>query len=135
MLDDRVFLYVEDDPHSRTVMRLLLTKSLHVKKLTIFEDSQNFEVRINELEHVPDVILLDIQVPPLDGFEMIKIIRQAPKFESTKVIALTASVMNEEVEKLRAAGFDGTISKPLRMVAFPDQIRRIVKGESVWSIA
>ena len=135
MLEDIVFLYVEDDPNSRKVMNLLMTKFLKVKALFLFEDSTDFENRLRDLDPIPEIILLDIQVYPLDGFDMLKIIRQTPKLQQSKVIALTASVMNEEVERLRTAGFDGTISKPLSMSNFPTLIHRIANGESVWYIA
>jgi len=135
MFEDTIFLYVEDDPNSRKVMNLLMKRAMQAKALFMFEDSHHFEERLEALTAVPDVVLLDIQVEPLDGFEMISIIRQMPKFANAKVIALTASVMNEEVEKLRTAGFDGTISKPLCMTAFPTLVQRIAAGESVWHIA
>lgn len=69
---------------------------------------------------------------PTNGFEMIHLIRQMPEYQDKPVIALTASVMSEEVEQLRAAGFNGTISKPLPMSEFPALLQRIARGESVW---
>ena len=128
------FLYVEDDPNSRQVMELLLTKVMSVGSLTIFADSKDFLSRLQSLVPVPDVILLDIHVMPYDGFEMLAMVRQVDSLRDSKVIALTASVMNEEVSEMREKGFDGTISKPLRMSEFPTLIERIVAGQSVWHI-
>ena len=51
-----------------------------------------------------------------------------------QVVALTASVMSEEVARLKRRGFDGAIAKPLNVEAFPDLIARIMEGESVWYI-
>ena len=82
----------------------------------------------------PDIILLDIHVAPLDGFQMLKMIREDTVYCDTKVVALTASVMNEEVERLRASGFDGAIGKPISLSAFPIVIERILKGESIWQV-
>jgi CheY-like chemotaxis protein len=50
------------------------------------------------------------------------------------VVALTASVMNEEVEQLRAAGFHSCLAKPIDIDTFPDVLNRILDGESVWRI-
>lgn len=65
---------------------------------------------------------------------MLQMIRQEPQFATAKIIALTASVMNEEVAQLRVSGFDGAISKPLNVSVFPELIRQIVAGEAVWFI-
>jgi two-component system cell cycle response regulator DivK len=134
MTEHTTFLYVEDDPRSREVMNLLMTKVIKVKELVLFEDSADFNGRLNTLTHEPDVILLDIHVKPHDGFTMLNMIRREPALKHAKVIALTASVMNEEVEAMRARGFDGAIGKPLSMTTFPGLIERIVAGESVWHI-
>ena len=128
------FLYVEDDLSSRHVMELILTKAVQVKTLTIFEDSVDFLPRLKKLTPVPDIILLDIHVEPYDGFEMLKMIREDEIFHHCKIIALTASVMNEEVNAMREKGFDGTISKPIRMTEFPELMRRVVAGDAVWHI-
>lgn len=116
-------------------MKLLMTRAMHVKHLDIFEDSKNFSARLSDLTYNPDVILLDIHVRPYDGFDMLNMIRETPELKEAKVIALTASVMNEEVEAMRTRGFDGAIAKPLSMTSFPGLIRRIVAGEEVWHIA
>lgn len=133
-VENTSFLYVEDDPNSRQVMELLLTKAMNVGNLIIFKDSIDFESRLQALKIIPNIVLLDIHVEPYDGFEMLAVIREMPEFKNAKVIALTASVMNEEVEMIRAKGFDGTISKPLSIATFPELIHRIVAGESVWYI-
>ena len=74
----------------------------------------------------PEVILLDIHMRPQDGFELLQQIRAEPDYCRSKVVAVTASVMNEEVEKLRTSGFDGAIGKPLNLNAFPDLMARVL---------
>lgn len=128
------FLYVEDDNRSQEVMRLIMTRAMGVKSLVVFNDSFDFEDRINNLIYKPDVFLLDIHVAPFNGFEMLTMIRETAELNRAKVIALTASVMNEEVEKMRRHGFDGAIAKPLNVSTFPGLIERIVAGETVWHI-
>ena len=127
-------LYVEDDALSREVMQALLTRKLGFQNITIFEDSRHFMEKLREMDAGPDVIFLDIHMEPIDGFEMLRQIREDVAFRSTKIVALTASVMNEEVKMLRAAGFNGVLAKPLNVDAFPDALERILGGEQVWII-
>src|SRR3954471_10376048 len=62
----------------------------------------------------PDLILMDIQLPGMDGFAATAMLKQDPATAGIPVIALTAMAMKEDQEKSRAAGCDGYISKPLR---------------------
>ncbi len=128
------YLYVEDDRLSRSVMAVIMVEMLRVSCYTVFEDSTDFMERVRALPARPDVFLLDIQMTPHSGFEMLQMLRADPDYRDCRVIALTASVMNEEVNQLRAAGFDGTIAKPLDLRKFPELLERIERGESVWSI-
>jgi two-component system, cell cycle response regulator DivK len=127
-------LCVEDDFSNRLVMKLLVEKTLNVKNYVIFEDSANFLSRVRNLPKQPDIILLDIHVSPLNGFQMLQEIRGDPVYFATKVVALTASVMNEEVERLRKSGFDGAIGKPISLSTFPITVERILNGESIWQL-
>jgi CheY-like chemotaxis protein len=127
-------LCVEDDFSNRLVMKLLVEKTLHVQYYAIFEDSANFLARLRDLPKRPDIILLDIHVSPLNGFQMLQEIRGDPVYSATKIVALTASVMNEEVERLRKSGFDGAIGKPISLSTFPIAIERIMNGENIWQL-
>ncbi|MCL4879333.1 MAG: response regulator [Anaerolineae bacterium] len=125
-------VYVEDDTPSREVMHILLVELMGLSDVTFLEDSTDFLQRIEK--SVPDIILLDIHVYPLNGFEMLSMLRQHPRFRHARVVALTASVMNEEVHQLKTAGFDGVIAKPIDMDQFPILLERILNGENVWTI-
>jgi CheY-like chemotaxis protein len=127
-------LYVEDDPRSRKIMRLLLAGEMELENCTIFEDSSDFVRRLLALDPKPDVILLDIHVKPYTGFEMLNMVRQLPAFQETPVIALTASVMNEEIQHLRDSGFQGVIAKPVDIDTFPQLLNRVLSGEIIWRI-
>ena len=129
-----VVLYVEDDPQSRKLMSMLLTGRMRLHEVKIFEDSQDFQAKIEELDPKPSIIFLDIHVAPLNGFEMLQVLRQMEWLNDTPIIALTASVMNEEVHRLRSAGFNGCLSKPLDLSTFPETFQRIISGETVWRI-
>lgn len=135
MFNDYHYVYVEDDSMSREIMRMLMNNVLQVENCTILPDSHDFMVKMDALPDAPDFFLLDIHVPPLDGFGMLKALRANPRYAQARIIALTASVMNEEIEELRQAGFDGAIAKPLSVSTFPEVLERIIKGETVWHIA
>lgn len=134
MKNDPSILYVEDDPQSREIMRLLLIEVMQLSHVAFFEDSTHFEARLEPLIGKLDLILLDIHVKPLSGFEMLDILRKHPDFQQTPVVALTASVMNEEVQQLRQAGFSGVIAKPINLDTLPDTLERILKGERIWRV-
>jgi CheY-like chemotaxis protein len=134
-LQDHTFLYVEDDSSSRLGMSMIFSRVLGVERFTIFEDSTNFMERVKALRPQPDVILLDIHIKPLDGFAMLALLCRDPDLRASKIVALTASVMNEEVSMLRESGFNGVIAKPINVTTFPDLLERIIQGESIWHIA
>lgn len=127
-------LYVEDDRASQKVIRGLMDTLTFPVHLHIFGDSQNFISRVEDICPEPDIFLLDIHITPLDGFEMLHELRQHPRYRSKMILALTASVMNEEVEKLKNAGFDGVLAKPLKFADFPMQIQQIIVGEHIWTV-
>ena len=82
-----------------------------------------------------DLILMDIRLPYEDGYGAQKKIRAAERFKSVPIVAVTAEASVEQMNKAKAAGFDGFLGKPLDADRFPDQIRRIMNGEQVWEIA
>lgn len=127
-------LYVEDDAHSRRVMKLLLTAQMGLEHVTIFENSTDFLTRAESLEPKPDIIFLDIHMTPYTGFEMLDMLRRSEKFEGIPVVAMTASVMNEEVVQLRTAGFDGCVAKPIDIKHFPNILESILRGDEIWRI-
>jgi two-component system, chemotaxis family, sensor kinase CheA len=127
-------LYVEDDTSSCEIMHLLLAGDMGLEHVTIFTNSADFLSKVQALQPQPDIILLDIHVQPHDGFEMLKMLRSLKTFQQTPVIALTASVMNEEVAKLRTTGFTSVIPKPINQENFPDILNRVLKGESIWRV-
>lgn len=135
MSHETAFLYVEDEAMSRMVMEILMKRGLGYQNLTIFENSENFMDRVSRLEQKPDIIFLDIHMQPHTGFEMLAMLRQHPDYTDTCVIALTASVMNEEVDLLRQSGFNGAIAKPIDQLVFPELLEQILQGEPVWNIA
>ncbi len=82
-----------------------------------------------------DLILMDIRLPYEDGYGALKKIRSSPALKNTLVVAVTAEASVEQINKAKAAGFDGFIGKPLDLDLFPDQIQRILAGKPVWEMS
>jgi two-component system, cell cycle response regulator DivK len=79
-----------------------------------------------------DLILMDLRLPYEDGYVALTKIRNTQKLKDTMVVAVTAEASLEQLNKSRSAGFDGFLGKPLDPDRFPDQIRRLLRGEAVW---
>jgi two-component system cell cycle response regulator DivK len=82
-----------------------------------------------------DLILMDIRLPYEDGYGALRKIRASSALKETLVVAVTAEASLEQINKAKAAGFNGFLGKPLDMDRFPDQVRRILAGESVWEMS
>lgn len=78
---------------------------------------------------LPDFLLLDIRMPGISGFDVVRAIRKNPKTKDLLVIALTASVMPGDYEKAIEAGFDGYLPKPIDVAKIMDQINLLVKDK------
>jgi CheY-like chemotaxis protein len=129
-----VLVYVEDDEASIVVMKAIVERVMKLRTLYVLQNRADFVEQVKQLGVTPDIFLFDIQMQPYDGFELLSMLRGDPEFNRSKVVALTASVMSEEVARLKRRGFDGAIAKPLNIEAFPDLIAKIMNGESVWYI-
>jgi CheY-like chemotaxis protein len=130
-----ILVYVEDDENSILVMKMVVERIMGLPTLYVLQSRVDFVQQVKGLGVVPDVFLVDIQMEPFDGVELLSMLRSDPQFKCSKVVALTASVTNEEVSLLKRGGFDGAIAKPLNIDIFPDLIARIINGEHVWYIA
>jgi two-component system cell cycle response regulator DivK len=80
------------------------------------------------LEHRPDLVLMDIQLPDIDGVEALSRLRTADRFASAPVLALTAQAMEGDRERFLAAGFDGYLSKPVDIGEFLATVRSYCDG-------
>ena len=127
-------LYVEDDAMSRRVMKLLLVGSMNLVNVTILENSTNFMDRVQEMSPQPDIILLDIHMDPYDGFQMLQMLKSSGQYNDIPIVALTASVMSEEIQQLQDAGFTGCIGKPIDADQFPILLDGILNGKVIWNI-
>ena len=124
-------LIVEDDPDNRIVIsRLLLMAGVAPDSLSAIEgDAGEFLARTDR-EY--DLAFLDLQLPKKDGYAILSDIRADSRRAAMRVVALTANVTRREVERCRAAGFDGFIGKPIDGRRFSELLRQILEGQSVW---
>jgi CheY-like chemotaxis protein len=115
-------LIVEDSPDNMKLFRTILSLKGHeVVGLTGGEGL----LRAIE-EHAPELVLMDIQLPGRDGFALLQEIR-ASSSAGVRVIALTAHAMTGDRERALDAGFDGYITKPIDIRAFPEEVRRALE--------
>ena len=128
---DATVLVVEDNVSNFVLIaRLLGFLNIHCEWKT-----SGYEV-VEYADTLPrlDLILLDIRLPYEDGYAALKKFRQSEKLKDIPIIAITAEGTQEQMNKAKAAGFNGFIGKPLDPDKFPEQIRRIFNNESVWEI-
>ena len=78
-------------------------------------------------QNKPDIILLDIELPDMNGLEVIKVIKKDPEINPIPVVAFTGYNQHEEQENFLAAGFAGFISKPFDIQAFPQMVAKFLK--------
>jgi two-component system cell cycle response regulator DivK len=81
-------------------------------------------------EHVPDLVLMDIQLPDIEGADALGRLRADERTASIPVLALTAQAMRGDRERFLAAGFDGYISKPVNVVEFVATVRKHCDGRA-----
>jgi two-component system, cell cycle response regulator DivK len=79
------------------------------------------------VEHLPDVILMDIRLPDMDGTAAAQRIKGDPRTAAIPIVALTSLAMKGDREVLLAAGFDGYLEKPISVREFPEQVRSFAK--------
>jgi two-component system, cell cycle response regulator DivK len=113
-------LYIEDYPDNR----LLIRRVLMAEGYEVIEAADAQEALQKALSHPPDLILMDINLPEVDGYTLTARIRATPKLSHIPVVALTANVMKGDRERVLEAGCDGYIQKPVDIDQLPRQISR-----------
>jgi two-component system cell cycle response regulator DivK len=115
-------LYIEDNPDNRLlVKRILLSENYSILEAIDAKDA------LKVLESArPDLILMDINMPDMDGYTLTAKIKSMPGFERIPIVALTANVMRGDKEKTLEAGCDGYIQKPLDIDQLTREIERFM---------
>lgn len=118
-------LYIDDDPINRSLVNRLLTNY----NFQVTESETGLEGLQVARRELPDLILMDINMPGLDGHETTTRMRSIAGLEQTPIIAITASTTRGERELALAAGCDGYITKPIDIDQFPHQIIAYLEGQ------
>lgn len=114
--------YVEDEPDIREVAQIAL-QSLGGFTLDICENGR--EAIEKSPGFKPDLILLDVMMPEMDGIETFRKLRDNPELRNTPIIFMTAKAQPQEVEQYLSLGAAGIIAKPFDPLALPDEIKAI----------
>jgi CheY-like chemotaxis protein len=115
-------LIAEDNP----VNRELLREMLEARRYQVVEAANGQDALTKLEETFPDLVLLDINMPVLDGFAVISRIRQNPKFSRLAVMAVTANAMKEDRERVLGAGFNGYLPKPIDSATLFKEVERLL---------
>ena len=121
-----VILIVEDNDKNLKLVRDIL----QYKGYGTLEARTGAEGVSLAREHLPDLILMDIQLPDFDGIQALKQLRADERTRAIPVLAVSASAMPEDQEKIVASGFTGYITKPLELKSFIATVEKLVGPRS-----
>ena len=119
MADDGLVLLVEDNDRNLKLARDVLEYA----GFTVLVAMSGEEAVTRAQTARPDLILMDLQLPGIDGHEALGRLRDDTRTATIPVVALTAYAMRQDRERALAAGFDGYLQKPIDVRRFPDQVR------------
>ncbi len=118
----KTIMVVEDNPLNMK----LASDLLKIGGFDVLEAADG-KIALKILEQkIPDLILLDLQLPDMDGFEVMRRIKSNERTKSIRVVVMTASVMREDEKNIQSAGFDGYIPKPINTREFIKQVDSVL---------
>ncbi len=120
-MSDLILIVEDNDKNMKLARDLLQFHGFTTLEATNAEDGV-----VLAREKKPRLVLMDIQLPGMDGVSALEQLRKDPKTATIPIVAMTASVMKEDRERFEKAGFDGFITKPIDVRAFPQQVRDAV---------
>ena len=115
-------LVVEDNEQNRILMRQILTYHGY----DVLEAADGLTGLEMARAHMPALILLDIQMPVMNGFAVIRELRNNPELRKIKAIAVTSFAMKGDREKALQAGFDEYVTKPIDTRKFPELVKQVL---------
>jgi CheY-like chemotaxis protein len=115
-------LVADDKATSRELIRTVLED----EGFAISEASDGIEALRRAREIEPDLIILDLHMPGVDGFGVVSELRREPRFAETPIMALTASAMQGDKERALAAGFSSYVSKPIPLQSLRAEVDRLI---------
>jgi len=126
----KTVLIAEDNPTNRELLRELL----ETRGYLVAEACNGQEALAMVEQAPPDILLLDIGMPRLDGFAVVRKLRENPRFASLPVVAVTAYAMQGDREKIMHSGFDGYLSKPVNSVFLVEELGRLLAHPDTQSV-
>jgi len=122
MTSNRV-LVVEDNERNLKLVRDVL----HFAGFDVLEARSGEEGVALALEYCPDLVLMDLQLPGMDGTQALQLLRSSERTCEVPVVAVTALAMREDRERALDAGFDGYLQKPISVRSLPGQVRNFME--------
>lgn len=127
MTSDATILYVEDDPVNMALVRKLLRN----EGFSVLEARNGWEGLAVAERDQPDLILMDMNMPDLDGYQATRRLKRMPALKHIPVVALTANAMDGDRQRSLESGCEGHITKPLNINTFIEEIRDyLMQGRS-----
>jgi two-component system, cell cycle response regulator DivK len=123
LADVPLVLIVDDNEQNRKLARDVLRAA----GLGTLEAARGDEAITLAADHQPDIVLLDLRLPDMNGTDVARSLRRTTETERIPIVALSASSYTWSPDRLRSAGFDGYLQKPIDVRAFPDQVRSFCK--------
>jgi CheY-like chemotaxis protein len=125
LLENIHAIVIDDDSLSVDVLTSLLKQNGATYTVITYDI-------INQLEHtaIPDVVFIDLEIPEINGYEILEFLQQEPTFEKIPLVAYTTHLSH--MNSAHEAGFDSFLAKPLNRLEFAAQLLRILDGEEVW---
>jgi two-component system cell cycle response regulator DivK len=122
-MTQQTILYIEDNPENR----LLVKRVLEAEGYVVIEADSGMAGLSQAVATRPDLVLMDINLPEIDGYELTRRLKRMDHLAGVPVVAMTANVMKGDREKTLAAGCNGYIQKPIDVDQLPIQIARFLK--------
>jgi two-component system, cell cycle response regulator DivK len=119
----KTVLIADDKPAGRDLIRTILESCGY----TVFEAVNGKEALRQARQTHPNLIILDLHMPDVDGFGVVAELRRDPEFASTPIVALTASAMQRDRGRAMSAGFTGYITKPIRLSDLRSEVERLLR--------
>ncbi|MEC4719576.1 response regulator transcription factor [Noviherbaspirillum sp. CPCC 100848] len=126
--DSNSILVVEDDEHIGQVLKFLLERQGY--RVSLFNEGLAARDGIEAAAEVPRMILLDVMLPYIDGFELVKIIRARDGWDTVPIVMLTAKTMEQDIVRALDAGANDYVVKPFQPNELLARIRRFLKAKA-----
>jgi len=120
-------LVVEDDDHIAQVLRFMLERQGY--RVTHLADGRTASAHIAGAAETPALILLDVMLPYLDGFELVALVRARPDWHMVPILMLTAKNTERDTVRALDAGANDFVSKPFEPNALLARVRRLIQGQ------